>query len=149
MNYQKSKQTNLMKLPAALLYGWVIGMISTIIMGVAVTGMVNKNVMSISALSVAAVITIIVSGFLSSVVSGARAGERRLLTCMCTGAMYFVTLICGNALFFDGKFNGLVGGALCIMGTSFAACLIKLNRTPLKIRYHRNQHNTKMYKMHK
>ena len=128
-------------LPVALLYGCGLGWLITIAMGIVIAWMVDGELMKISAISSAAVVAIILSAFAATVVSSMWAGKRRLPVCLLAGAIYYVGLLGINAIFFDGKYQGMLAGVLCVMGVAFGTGMIKPGYKKRKYPYPRNRHN--------
>lgn len=125
MSYQKIKRKENTSIPGALLMGEVVAWITTLLLATIITGMIAGNKLSISALPTTVGVTIALSGFLSAMVSGAKVGQSRALVCICAGAIYYATLLCCNAIFYDGRYKGILGAAMTIMGSALVAALLK------------------------
>lgn len=61
-----------------------------------------------------------------ALLTAARYPKRRILVCMGTGSIYFLFLLLGAALFFDGDFSGLPVTAALVCGSAAAAGLLGL-----------------------
>ena len=121
--------------------GITVGWATTFVLATISTGLIAGNRLADSSMSTVSVITMVLSGFLSAVVAGAKVGQRRILVCGCVGTVYFVILLCCNALFFDGKYRGVLGGALTILGSALVASMLKKGQQKHKVRYFKNRHN--------
>lgn len=79
-----------------------------------------------------AVATVMVAAFAGAMVSAGKIGNRRLPVCLASGGIYYLSLVCCNALFYDGAYQGLVAGLMSILGTCLLAALVGLRRKPGK-----------------
>ena len=110
-------------------------------MGIVIAWMVDGDLMKISTISSAAVVSIMLSALAAAAVSSKWAGKSRLPVCLLAGAIYYVGLLGINAIFFDGKYQGMLAGVLCIMGVAFGTGMIKPGYRKRKYTYPRNRHN--------
>lgn len=111
-------------LPVGLALGWLAAIGVTLAVAVAATGLIAKERIGESAASTAAVAAVLLSSFVGAMVTSGRIGSRRLVVCLASGGLYFVTLICCHALLFQGKYVGLPGSALTILGCCLVAGLL-------------------------
>lgn len=106
--------------PVGLALGWLASIGVTLTVAVAAAGLIAKERAGESAASTAAVSAVLLSSFVGAMVASGWIGSRRLVVCLASGGLYFVTLICGHALLFQGKYVGLPGSVLTILG----CCLV-------------------------
>jgi putative membrane protein (TIGR04086 family) len=67
------------------------------------------------------------------------AGDRKMIVCLIHGAVYYVTLLCMTAMFFEGRYENIWITGLLILGASISVGLLDMRgrkRTfkPYKIR---------------
>lgn len=87
-----------------------------------------------TAMSTAAVAIMILSSVVGTAAAAKKAGVRRLPVCLASGGLYFLSLLCGNALFFDGSYRGIPAAALTILGCSLVVGLWGLRQKGHKIK---------------
>lgn len=117
-------QTNRRSLPVGLVLGWLAAIGVTMAVAVAATGLIAKERAGESVASTAAVAAMLFASFAGAMVAASSVGNRRLIVCLASGGIYLLTLICCHALLFQGKYVGLPGSALTIMGSCLVAGLL-------------------------
>lgn len=109
----------------SLLVGFIISWVITIVSALVVTAMLSKNTIPQDAIGTAAVITMFAASLISAIATGRMQHDKKLLACLMVGAIYYVSLLGCNALIFEGRYTGLLGGLLTIMGCSLIAGLLQ------------------------
>lgn len=122
MSYRVNQKETSMAV--SLLTGFAISWILTTIATIIITILVFGERLGEDAIQPAAVITMMVATFISSVLAGKMQSNKRLLICLAGGVVYYASLVGCNALFYDGEYNGLLGGLLTITGCSLVAGLV-------------------------
>ncbi len=97
------------------------GIITTIVMTAAFTGLVFGEIMDESHLPYAAAMIVIVSSFVGPGISG---GRGAVLNQMLVGFLYWVVLLGINAVLFDGNLSGLLPSLLMIACGTISAILL-------------------------
>ena len=121
MAYHKSNSS--LAIPLALLkavtLGWLITIAGTCLMAF----LLNSELLDEKMIKPAAVIIMVISAFLTAIAGGKRA-ENKLMMCLAGGAFYYASLLGCNALFFAGKYNGMLGALLAVAGCALTAALL-------------------------
>lgn len=124
MHYPSKKRMQNASIPVIIGSGVLLTWGITALTAVAVTCLIAWEKLSEGAIAPAAVIAVAISVFSASIVITRKNEEKRLLVCFMIGGVYYVSLLCCNALFFDGSYRGMLGAALTIMGCSLVAGLL-------------------------
>ena len=121
-------------IPLGLALGWVVNLAVTLISAILVSVLVAGERVGENRIGLAAVITVVISSFCGAIVAAKRIGHRRMIICLASGAVYYLSLLCCTALFFDGKFEGLGAAALTIIGSSAVAGLLGIRQKGQKMK---------------
>lgn len=127
MPYQTKTAKNV-SIPVGLTLGWLAGVLVTLGTAVVVTSLIAGERTGEGVANTAAVAAMLLASFVGAMVTGGKIGNRRLVMCLASGGLYFVTLLCCNALFFDGSYQGLLAAALTILGSSLVAGLMGIRQ---------------------
>lgn len=127
MPYQTKTAKNV-SIPVGLTLGWLAGVLVTLATAVVVTSLIAGERTGEGVANTAAVAAMLLASFVGAMVTGGKIGNRRLVMCLASGGLYFVTLLCCNALFFDGSYQGLLAAALTILGSSLVAGLMGIRQ---------------------
>lgn len=122
MVYQKTSRG--LSMPLSLLKGIALGWLVTVGGGVITAVLLHGEHMTERGIQPAAVIIMMLSAFAASIFAGGKDGEKRLLKCLAGGGMFYLSLLGCNALFFDGKYQGILGALLTVGGCSLVATLL-------------------------
>lgn len=136
MPYQ-TKTAKKVSIPVGLGLGWLAGVLVTLMAAVIATSLIAGEHAGEGVANTAAVAAVLCASFVGAMVAGGKIGNRRLLMCLASGGIYFVTLLCCNALFFDGSYQGLLAAALTIIGSSMVAGLMGIRQKRQKNRHGR------------
>ena len=128
MRYRMNRATHKRSIPEILTIGTLISGLITVMMAMIIAFMVGKESVSEEFISTAAVITIILSSFISAMVVAQMITERAMVICLACGAIYYVCLLCGKAILFRGEYQGLLGTALTIIGCDVVAVLVSVGQ---------------------
>lgn len=128
MPYQSKTASKNRSIVFALAVGLGIGWAITIAMAVITTFLTAAERVGEGFLAPAAVATLLMATFAGAMVSAAGTGSSRLIICLCSGGLYYLSLICCNALFFDGRFQGLPAALLMVLGSCLIAALTGLRQ---------------------
>jgi hypothetical protein len=134
MPYREKHSPKEKSIPAILTMGFLIAWGITILGGILTTNLVNKGTVLEADIIPAVVITMFAGAFVSSYIMGMIQGVKRPLIPIINGAIYFLSLLGVNALFFGGAYQGILGALLTIMGgctiSSILANIQKTQKTP-------------------
>ncbi len=111
-------------IPVGLALGWLAGVFVTLLTAVVATALIAGEHAGEESANTAAVAAVLVASFIGAMVAGGKIGSRRLVMCLASGGIYFLTLLCVNALLFDGHYEGLLAAALTTAGSSLVAGLV-------------------------
>ena len=111
-------------MPLSILKGLALGWLVTITGVMIIAFLVHGENMKETGIQPAAVIIMMLAAFVTATFAGRKGNEKKLLICLAAGAVYYLSLLGINALFFDGKYRGLLGAFLTIGGCSLVAALL-------------------------
>lgn len=134
MSYQVKSTVNKSSIPLGLTLGLAVNWL-TMLMGAAVAAfLIFGEKVDETAMPTAAVAIMVLSCMAGTTAAAKKAGFRRLPVCLASGGLYFLSLLCGNALFFDGSYRGIPAAALTILGCSLVVGLWGLRQKGQKIK---------------
>lgn len=122
-------------MPISLGIGLILAWMFTVAVGAIAAFLVAGERMPEDFIEPAAVITLCVSSFVGSMVAGGMMEQKRMIVCVVSGGIYYLSLICFNMLFFEGCLHGLLGAALTIMGSCVIAGLLQTRQKKQRIAY--------------
>lgn len=131
MNYPKKSVKN-SSIPISLLISIGTAWFITTIMSAAITTLVISNRITENWVNILSVVTLIIATLISSYVVIKQVGKGHEILCFANGAIYYISLLCCNALFFDGKYQSLLGTAFTVMGTTICTFLLEMRKTAHK-----------------
>lgn len=127
-------------IPFALLAGWLTAWVTTMLLTLITTFLLAGEHISERAMAPAAVITISISALISAMVAAEKTTEKRMIVCMINGGVYFLSLICCTALFFDGIYQGIGSAALTVIGCSLISGFLSIRQKRQKNQYLKKRH---------
>lgn len=107
-----------------LAVSWAI----TLLLALVVAIFVSAQRIGEGAVAPLAVATIILATLGGAVLAAGKIGSRRMIVCLLSGGVYFVSLLGCNVLFFGGEMHGVVAAMLLIFGLSVLAGLMGLRK---------------------
>ena len=93
--------------------------------------------------AIISVIALIVSSAIGAGVAFGKSGHHRLVSCLTSGAVYYIMLLGCNALLLDGLYQSMGITALAVLGGSGSSSLLGLRNNQHKSRC-KKYHNTKL-----
>lgn len=114
------------KIPFALLMGWVVGVLCTLLLAAAMAQLMLSETIPESNIGSGAMIILAISGAVDALVSAVLAKKRWLQVCIGAGGIYFVTLLGLGGTLFGGTFSGVGTGLIVTLGASAAIGLFAL-----------------------
>ena len=116
----RMRKTN-MSMPGGILLGIGFAMAITVIGAVALSYLVMKEQMDFAAVGYGAMVILVASSLVGSLVAAGRVGHRRLVVCAICAAGYFLLLLI-IGLAFGGMRQGILPTIVCIcLGGGIAA----------------------------
>ena len=128
----KKKQTSII---ANLLFGYAAACIVTLGITLIMTTLLAKHWMSEDGIDAGCITAIILSSVVASLITIKRAGERKALTCVGVVVLYYLSLLCSNAIWFSGKYLGTFGTLLTIVGCAAVIIILNTKNAKQRIRY--------------
>lgn len=110
-------------IPAGLAIGFGASWAVTLAVTVFLTFLVLGGGASETILAPAAVAVVLLASYIGGIVGAKKIGHHRLQVCLACGGMYYVSLVCCNALFFGGSHHGMVPALLTMLGSCLLAGL--------------------------
>ena len=127
-------------LPSAVMIGLGCCVLTTAILTVIAAYFISGEILAEQNLSYCAMAILFVSSLSGAWMSVKYAKEKRIITGMVTGAVYYLCLIAVTALFFEGRYQGLSETALLIFGG--VGIVILMGLRPQKQTYSRRRKKT-------
>lgn len=109
-----------MRVLKALAVGWVTTLGATAIISILISG----EYLSERSLTSASVMSTMLSASIIAIIAGRKQESGKLLWSIIGGVTYYLSLIGCNALFYDGKYKGLLASCLTILGCSLVCGLL-------------------------
>lgn len=138
--FRSNKRSADAPIPFALLGGWLTAWITTLLLTLITTILLAGEHISETAIAPAAVVTISISAIASAMVAAGKTTEKRMIVCMINGGVYFLSLICCTALFFDGTYQGIGGAALTVIGCSLISGFLSIRQKRQTNQYLKKRH---------
>lgn len=133
MAYPNKQVAEKISVPLALLFGLMTGWGITIVLAVLITFMIAGEKLQMGLLPSLAIGTMLLSAFAGAWTAAGKAQSKRLIICLCSGALYYLSLLCCNALFLNGTYQGLTAALATVMGACLIAGLLGLRQKNRKI----------------
>ena len=137
MSYRKKGRVTKASMPVSLAAGCILAWVITIVIAVIVAIFIAGERASEEFTNPAAVIALLAASFAGAMIAGGMAEQKRMIVCVISGGIYYLSLICVNMLFFDGSFRGLLGAALTVMGSCVIAGLLHTRQKRQRISYYK------------
>lgn len=115
-----------------IILGWLVAYIVTLIMAIIGAIFVSAERIGQESEGILATVTILASIVAGALVALKNQNERRIVICLISAAVYFVSLLCTNLLFFSGQFQSIGVSALLIFGAAIAVSLLGFKRNTRK-----------------
>ncbi len=114
--------------------GLAVGTAITIIGCILMTFLISGEKMSQDAVVYSAPVTWFTAAVCASAVSMLRVKQMKLPVSLAAGAVYWLSLLAMNGLFFDGQYTSVAMSALVVMGGSGAVALLTLRTGGVRMR---------------
>ncbi len=132
------KQKHMMKgssMPVIVGVGLIVGWIITIVLTLAMATIISSGNDKEYLIGTSSIIAVILSSVVSAILVSKRTEHNKMIFALISGLVYFISLLCVNALFYDGTFTGVGYYALLILGASISVGLICSHKPNRKIGY--------------
>lgn len=108
--------------PAALAYGGLMSLATTMVLTAITAKLVDSGIIIWGNVGYAVLGILLISSWLGATITAGKIKRQRLLSCMAAGGVYFGVLLLMTALFFGGKYSGVIEtGLLILCGSVLAA----------------------------
>lgn len=101
--------------PAGLLWGGLSSVGTTLIGAVIAAKMIEKGIMDWNNAGYAVLVILVLSSWIGAMVTAGKIKRRRLVMCLSSGMIYFLSLLVSTALFFGGQYHGVAETALLVL----------------------------------
>jgi putative membrane protein (TIGR04086 family) len=117
-----------MPMVAGLAVGVALSIGITMVLAGLTAHFVLSETISENAIGYAAMAALYLSAALGSLIAARMIKRRRMVVCLATGGIYFLTLLGMTALFFGGQYQGIGVTALVVLGGSGTIGLLGLRQ---------------------
>jgi putative membrane protein (TIGR04086 family) len=135
MVYKQKHMINGSSMPVNIGVGLIIGWIITIVVTLAMATIISSGKDKEYLIGTSSIIAVILSSVVSAILVSKHAERNKMIYALISGIVYFVSLLCVNALFYNGTFTGVGYYALLILGASVSVGLICSRKSNRKIGY--------------
>lgn len=104
--------------------GITIGILATLAGGMLLAFLTAGEQVKISSVGIGALLIQLAASFLGALAASALATEKRLISCICAAAGYYLLLLATTALAFGGEYGHLLIGLLMVLLGCAAAVLL-------------------------
>ena len=111
-------------MPGGLAIGAGISMLVTMIVAAIGANLVMKQILPQENIGYCSIIALLAGGITGAITASAKVKHRKLVVCLLSGLVYYVTLLSITALFFGGQYEGMGVTFVTIAIASVAAALI-------------------------
>ena len=123
------KQTGkAMSMPAGLTFGAAVSLGITIIVSIIIAKMVDTGTMEEAGIGYGAMVILLVSSISGAFVSTGMIKRQKLIVCVLSGVIYYLTLLSITGLFFGGQYNGMGITALLVAGGCTSVILLGMRQ---------------------
>lgn len=102
--------------------GVVISVMVTVLLSAIVSWLIANDKIEMEAMDFSALVVRLLAALIGCAV--AARGEKGLIKAVIAAIGYLVILVCINALFFDGRFTGILGGVIAVAIGCAAAVIV-------------------------
>ena len=141
MKYHKNHSKKERSIIEVLLIGLAGAWIVTLIMSSIIALLLVNDRVDQGGIAYYCIATIIVASVLAAIIPAKLAGEGKRLLCLGSGALYYVSLLSCNAIFFAGEYHGFFKTMLTIMGCATVIMLLSMRKKKQKSAYPRKWRN--------
>ena len=110
-------------MPAGLASGAVASLSVTLLASAMIAKMVEDENLAESGVGYGIMITLMAASFFGALIAAGRIKRQRLMVCVMSGVIYFLSLLGITGLFFGGQYEAVGVTGLLIMGGSMLAVL--------------------------
>lgn len=121
-----------MSMPVGLALGGTVSLIVTLIMSAIIAKLVDGEVIAENAIGYGALFTLLSAAMAGAFCSSRKIKRQRLLVCLLSGLIYYITLLSITAIFFGGQYKGMGVTALVIAGGCGAVILMGMRQGKVK-----------------
>lgn len=101
--------------PVGLVYGVLTSTAVTLILTAVVAKLIDREILAWENTGYAVLLMLLISSWLGAIVTAARIKRQRLIMCLAAGGTYFGILMIITALFFGGKYSGVMATGLLVL----------------------------------
>lgn len=115
-------------MPGGLAAGWAASALVTLLGAIVVAYLLDSEIMQMSAIGYGAMFILLAASVLGALLAYRCIRRQRLVVCLVSGGIYFLSLLALTALFFGGQYEGIGVTGLVILGGSLAVGLLGLKQ---------------------
>lgn len=124
-------------MPLGLALGLAASIAMTLILAALIAYLVLGEKVAEGAIGYGAMLTVLLSSAMGALISVTRIKRRRMVTCMASGACYYLVLLSITALFFGGQYQGMGVTALLVFAGVGSVALIGLKGESGRTKHHK------------
>ena len=126
-------------IPAGIFAGLITALLITILLAAVTAVLIAGEKIGEDKALFGSAASLLLSAALGGICAANVAGERKMIVCLIHGAVYYVTLLCMTAMFFEGRYENIWITGLLVLGASISVGLLgiqgrKRSYKPHKIR---------------
>lgn len=128
MKVNRKSNGRAMSMPVGAAYGAIVALMWTLITSGVLAWLINGQILQEEAIGYGSMVILLTASILGALLANGKVKRQRLVTCACTGIIYFLTLMALTAMFFGGQYNGIGVTALLILGGSGTAAILSMRK---------------------
>lgn len=101
-----------------------VSLLITMLLCACTATMIDKQIVSTQWSGGAALVVHLIAAFVGCMIAAKIAGKRRMIVCILTGIVYFLTLMAVSAAIYGGQYEGTLQGLGTTLGASALAGLL-------------------------
>jgi putative membrane protein (TIGR04086 family) len=126
-------------IPAGIFAGLITALLNTILLAAVTAVLIAGEKIGEDKALLGSAASLLLGAAFGGICAANVAGERKMVVCLIYGAVYYVTLLCMTAMFFEGRYENIWITGLLVLGASISVGLLvmrgrKRTYKPHKIR---------------
>lgn len=111
-------------IPAGIFAGLITALLITILLAAVTAVLIAGEKIGEDKALFSSAASLLLSAAFGGICAANVAGERKMIVCLIHGAVYYVTLLCVTAMFFEGRYENIWITGLLVLGASVSVGLL-------------------------